>query len=77
MQETSGAARRLDAADRERPDPLAYWHLQEITPLDAADPTYAPPAEADAGSRLASGWWLVPAIVLSVPAWLALAAALF
>lgn len=77
MNELSGAARRLDAAERARPDALAYWRLQELTPLDEGDPAFGPPDAADAEPRLTPGWWLVPAVLLSVPAWLAVAAALF
>ncbi|WP_413875494.1 hypothetical protein [Albidovulum sp.] len=78
MVDRSGAARRPGKADHARPDALAYWYLQEITPLDAGDPAGAPPEPAPPEPvpeerRMASGWWLLPAALLSVPAWVALA----
>lgn len=73
MVDRSGAVRRPGGADRARPDALAYWYLQEITPLDSGDPADAPPEPAPEEPRMASGWWLVPAALLSVPAWVALA----
>lgn len=75
MVDRSGAVRRPGEADHARPDALAYWYLQETTPLDTGDPAGAQPAPAPAPeeSRMASGWWLVPAALLSVPAWVALA----
>ncbi len=81
MTDRAGAARRRDDGERdggerdgERPDALAYWYLQESTPLGAADPP-AEPAPED--PRMASGWWLLPAVLLSVPAWVALGRLLF
>lgn len=77
MVEQTGAARRPAAEDSARPDALAYWYLQEITPLDAGDPTYAPLDAAEAGAPMPSGWWLLPAVVLALPAWVALGMVLF
>ena len=73
MAERSGAARCPDGRDRARPDALAHWHLQEITPLAADDPALVPPETLTDGPRMAGGWWLVPAVLLSVPVWIALA----
>jgi len=76
MTDRAGAARRRDGG--ERPDALAYWDLQETTPLGAADPPAEPAAEPAANEpRMASGWWLLPAVLLSVPAWVALGRLLF
>lgn len=77
MVEQSDAARRPYAEACTRPDALAYWYLQEITPLDAGDPDNVPSDPADDGPRWASGWWLGPAILLALPAWVALGMALF
>lgn len=77
MHETSGAARRQEAAGRARPDALAYWHLQERTPLDGGDPPTVLPEPAGTEWHMVPGWWLVPAILLSIPAWFAILAALF
>ena len=77
MVDRSGAVRRPGEEDHARPDALAYWYLQEITPFDTGDPADAPPEPASEEPRMASGWWLVPAALLSVPAWAALARFLF
>lgn len=76
MVEKSGAARR-SAVEHPRPDALAYWYLQESLPLDPDD---AAPSAAETPAeeaRLPAGWWLVPAVLLSLPAWLVIGAALF
>ena len=77
MVEQSDAARRPDAEARTRPDALAYWYLQEITPLEGCEPPDAPSEPAADGSRWVSGWWLGPAILLALPAWVALGMVLF
>lgn len=69
MTEGSAAARRTEGG--ERPDALAYWYLQEGTPLDGDALARLPEPEPEA-DRMASGWWLLPAILLSVPIWVAL-----
>jgi hypothetical protein len=77
MAEQSGAVRRPGAEASARPDALAYWCLQEFTPLDAGDPSgLPPPAEAEE-RPMASGWWLLPVLVLAVPAWVGLAILVF
>ncbi|MGC1427397.1 MAG: hypothetical protein WA822_02320 [Albidovulum sp.] len=68
MVERKAVARARDAEGLGRPDPLDYWYQQEITPFDSGDPSYAPPAPVD-DEPMVSGWWILPVLVLSVPAW--------
>jgi len=78
MTEKSGAALRVEAEKSARPDALAYWYLQEATPLDAVDaPDAAPDFAATEERRMPAGWWLVPALLLSGPAWYGLFRLLF
>lgn len=76
MVEQSGTARRPAATDPPRPDALANWYLQEITPLDGEGPGHAPPEPVEDDVRMPAGWWLVPAVLLSIPVWVVLGAAL-
>ena len=77
MTDRSGAAPRADRGEgRERPDALAYWYLQEATPLDT-DRIAGLPEAAPEEPRMASGWWLLPAVLLSVPVWIALGRLVF
>lgn len=84
MVERSGMARRRPVADGVRADALGHWLEQEATsglvPLPdgiaepaasaAADPG-RPPGDALKGPAqpLPSGWWILPALALSLPAW--------
>ncbi len=48
MTDRSGAAPRADRGEgRERPDALAYWYLQEATPLDTDGIAGLPEAEPE------------------------------
>ncbi|GAB4384725.1 hypothetical protein [Albidovulum sp.] len=54
-------------------DALEYWYLQETTPV-GTDALADLPAHAgdneEAGAI--SGWWIVPALLLAIPAWIGL-----
>ena len=69
-------ARSEKAEDRAAHDALAYWYTQENAPLDLHD-LHFPAPEPDVGDRMASGWWLLPILLLSVPAWIGLAYLVF
>lgn len=70
MADSSGAVRQQGAEQSARRDALAYWYLQETTPLDPGDASYGPCESTESGDeRMAAGWWLVPALLLSGPAW--------
>jgi hypothetical protein len=47
---------------------LRYWYAQEQSPLPDTDPFRA----IDVPQPLPSGWWLAPALALSLALWAAL-----
>ena len=65
----SNAARQLRADEDPRSDALAYWEYQESLPLA--------PAGEPAAEEMVSGWWILPVLVLSLPAWAAVLMAIF
>lgn len=67
MVEISNAVRTIPANGELRSEALEHWQSQERAALEGV------PAEALAGDRdMASGWWILPVLVLSLPAWAAL-----
>lgn len=84
MVERSGMARQRPVVDDLRTDALGHWLEQEatsgLTPLPdgAAGPVGLARAEpgpapgdnlARHSQRLPSGWWILPVLALSLPAW--------
>ena len=56
------------------PDALAYWEYQESQSLGDM-PTC--PYDEDAGRGMASGWWILPIVLLSGAAWAAILLVIF
>ncbi len=77
MVERNGTAQRRGAEDFAQRDALEYWYIQEITPLDSGDPSYEPPPGAAEEREMVGGWWILPVLLLAVPAWFALGSLLF
>ncbi|WP_347313504.1 hypothetical protein [Defluviimonas sp. SAOS-178_SWC] len=77
MAERNGTARSRGAEDPGRQDALEYWYMQEMTPLDGADHTSEPPDRATEDRDMVSGWWILPVLLLAIPAWVGLANMLF
>lgn len=77
MAERNGTARSQGAEGPARQDALEYWYIQEMTPLDGGDPTYQPPNRAAEDRDMVSGWWILPVLLLAIPAWIGLAKMLF
>ena len=70
MAEHSNAAPDIRAPRALRSDALTYWEYQERAPL-------GDPPEERPDDTMASGWWILPVLVLSVPAWVALLVMIF
>ncbi len=77
MVERNRTAQSRGAGDFAQRDALEYWHVQEITPLDSGDPSYEPPSQATEEREMVGGWWILPVLLLSIPAWIGLGALLF
>jgi len=84
MVERSGEARQRPVADDIRTDALGHWLEQEATSglVPLPDGTAGPPALTAAAAglrpgeararppqRLPPGWWILPVLALSLPAW--------
>ncbi|SPH18121.1 hypothetical protein DEA8626_01652 [Defluviimonas aquaemixtae] len=66
------------AEEASRPDALEYWYLQENSPL-ADDQALAAfrETETPADRDFVSGWWILPILVVSIPAWFVLLMLIF
>ncbi len=65
------ATRRTDDDDQEHSEALRYWYAQEHAPLPDADPLVFVAPGHDR-PPMPSGWWLAPALALSLVVWVAL-----
>lgn len=77
MVERNGAARSRGAEEFARRDALEYWYSQELSSLDHADPGQESPLQGAEGRDMVSGWWILPVLLLAVPAWIALISLFF
>ncbi|OYX45578.1 MAG: hypothetical protein B7Z02_01065 [Rhodobacterales bacterium 32-67-9] len=77
MVERNGAARSRGAEDFARRDALEYWYSQELSPLDDREPGEEPSPYAAEGREMVSGWWILPVLLLAVPAWIGLISLFF
>lgn len=77
MVERQGAAQSRGAEEFAQSDALEYWYAQEITPLDGGDPGYEPPPQATEDREMVGGWWILPVLLLAIPAWIGLGALFF
>lgn len=77
MVERNRAAQRRGVEEFARRDALEYWYIQEVTPLDSGDPNYEPRPEASEDREMVGGWWILPVLLLSIPAWIGLGALIF
>jgi hypothetical protein len=65
------ATRRTDDDDHEHSEALRYWYAQEHAPLPDTDP-FVLVAPGDDRHPMPSGWWLAPAVALSLALWVSL-----
>lgn len=72
----SRAVPRRGMEEGARPDALAYWHEQERAALDPGDGSPRAREFHAEGAHMPGGWWILPAVLLSVAAWAALTALL-
>ncbi|MGB3146467.1 MAG: hypothetical protein WBA91_01770 [Paracoccaceae bacterium] len=72
-------AKQLHPETRDdRPDPLDYWLEQErARGLDENAGALRGPEPMAEDDAMPSGWWILPALALSLPIWGAILSALF